>query len=321
MVDRDPVTEPAGDMVAAQVLIDVLSWLDTGDDEKFRSLSSTLLGWKGRRLRDAIADTGLIHLGRRQTNTNADTSDEQLKRLTRAAGLVFTGPLLESFVQDWVALAESDSTFQERLLTALGELIPILQKRHEKEIASVGLLLLEQRSALSQKDLPRDAQLAEYLYKHFARTHRDVAEGVRAWFCAHPSFEHPHKHRVLRSAALLGHWDVVMALFASGQPYGPPGTHKTRPPQMERIHNYLLDRLKQEPPGILGHLNMCVVDLVQDENSDQTALLHWLHTFVTQARADTSLLSSLRTHPLSSASLQTHEALEPLLQLQESLTP
>ena len=45
-------------MVAAHTMVELLAWLEEGGEEQREELCEAFLGWKGKRLREAIADVG-----------------------------------------------------------------------------------------------------------------------------------------------------------------------------------------------------------------------------------------------------------------------
>ncbi len=315
MVDRDPVTEPAGDMLAANTLIEVITWMDDGDERRLQSLCDKLLGWKGGRLRAGIADTWVIHLGRRQEQITPQSPPDELSRLARASALVFFGPSIEHLIQEWLTLSMHQPEFRKRILQALGEMIPLLTRRHEDDICAASVALLQARAALppdtatptfahrTRQDL--DADLAEHIYRNFSRSRPELATSVQQWFLKHPGFQSPQKHRVLQSAALLGHWDVIDALFSSGHPYGaqPASTARgisrarrgamisqsiRRTTRRAQLSDYILDRMDQESPHALMSLASIVAHQLHQQDADPISMLTLLDALVRRGQQDGS---------------------------------
>lgn len=303
MVDRDPVTEPAGDMVAAQKLVEVLSWIDNGGEENFYMLAEALLGWKGKRLRDAIADTGVVHLGKRQTDITPATPPDFLSRLARAAGLVLSGVNLESFIRSWLEMAPGDLNFRQTRLRALGGLVHILARRREQDLTAVSLMLLQSRDELPDYDPPQhknagqnirridiDATLAEHIYRQANRAPQAAAV-TRQWFVRHGDYDDTNKHRVAREAAVRGHWDLLKAFFASGNPYGkPPRTARRLPPGAQKgdlrskLSDYIVERMAAEAPEELDALAHVIARHVAGQTGDVHAMLEWLIALTRYAR-------------------------------------
>lgn len=346
MVDRDPVTEPAGDMVAAQKLVEVLSWIDEGSEERFYMLAEVMLGWKGKRLRDAIAETGVVHLGKRQTNIDPQTPPEFLSRLARAAGLVFSGPALEHFVAEWLALAPGDEAFLQRRLHALGGLLPLLTRRRERDLAPVGLTLLECRDQLPPeapssngrgRRVDVDGLLAEHLYRQYARQDPEAGQRTRAWFCAHGDYLSPDKHRIAREAAVFGHWDLIEAFFASGVPFGAdPSQQGRKLPQgaqqgdmRTRLCDYIVERTATEAPRSTEAITRHAAAHLEARSGDTHAMLEWLlalarHSLGAEgpSRAALALARPLRQHLQElrdSPDLSCREAADTLCQLTDTL--
>ncbi|MEL6179862.1 MAG: hypothetical protein AAFS10_12970, partial [Myxococcota bacterium] len=219
MIDRDPVTEPAGDMTAAQLLIQALTWIDQGDDAHQAPLTHTLLHWKGRRIRDALGDSSLTQLKRRLHQMGPGPPPKRLERLVLAAGLLLNGPDLETFLTHWGARSDA------RWLSALEPLVQLLPRRQDRTLATVGLTLLTLRDQLpaDPKRIHADGCLAEHFYRS---PHPDPA--WRAWFVHHATYSSPNRHHIAQSAAYAGHWDIVQALFATGTPQSKPPTLSNR---------------------------------------------------------------------------------------------
>ncbi len=294
MVDRDPVTEPAGDMAAAQKLVEILMWIDQGGEDLFYPLAEVMLGWKGKRLRDAIADTGVVHLGKRQMDIGPESDPSILSRLARSAGLVLSGPPLEQFIRSWLEMMPEDSDFRHMRLRALGGLLHIIVRRRERNLAGVSLLLLSSRDELPAKEIPNaawsrdgarrvdtDGYLAEHLYRQHGRQDPALGETLRAWFCSHGDYINPSKHRVLREAALRGHWDILEAFFESGHPYGekpkrmlPAGAHTGD--LRTKISDYLVDRLTKEDTNALNAVTSIASKHIEEDTGDTEAMLEWL---------------------------------------------
>lgn len=331
-------------MLAATTLIDLLTWLEGGDEERFPPLAESLLGWQGSRLRAQIATTGIIHLGKRQEQISPQTPDDELARLARAAALILQGPSLEALARDWSARAHTDPPFGRRLLRALGECVPILLKRHEGELCAAGLRLLEARAALPPDDLsPRgesrlnlDAALVEHLYRHFARQDPALADALRAWLRRSPDFVIAQKHRVLQTAALLAHWDVIEALLRSHNPYGDGVSdrgpaHARAATRRSQLSDYLLDRADQDAPEALGRLLLAALDLLQRDDAELLAPLSLLQALSRRVRAGLASplaitsRASLREHlPRLRALAQQHplaEVREAALATLQELTP
>jgi hypothetical protein len=285
MVDHDPITEPAGDMIAAHTLVEILLWLDDGREETFKGLAETLLGWQGRRLRDAISDTGITHLGKQQTALSPEASDAVLDRLARAAALVLVGAGLVRFLAEWEELAAQHPPLAPRLSQAVGGMIPLLVRRHEGDTAAAGVLLLRLRGqwpseAPAQVRVDHDAQLAEHLYKQFAHSDAGCAEFLRGWLIAHSGFSREERARVLRTAAILGHWDVVLAFFESGYPYG-RAARAGHPTPRAQLAAYIAERLDREAPQTLVALTQTARARLEPGLHDAKAMLEW---FVALAR-------------------------------------
>ena len=278
MVDHDPITEPAGDMIAAHTLVEVLLWLDDGREETFKGLAETLLGWQGRRLREAISDTGITHLGRQQTALSPEASDAVLDRLARAAALVLGGAGLVRFLGEWEELAVQHPALAPRLSRAVGGMIPLLVRRHEGDTAAAGVSLLRLRGQWpsqqpTQARVDEDAQLAGHLYKQFAHSDAGCAEFLRGWLIAHSGFSREERARVLRTAAILGHWDVVLAFFESGHPYG-RAARVGPPTPRAQLAEYIAERLDREAPQVLVALTQAARARLGLDH-DAKAMLEW----------------------------------------------
>ncbi len=294
MVDRDPVTEPAGDMAAAQKLVETLVWIDEGGEDRFYMLADVLLGWKGKRLRDAIADTGVVHLGKRQTDITPQTDPDFLSRLARAAGLVLSGPALETFIRSWLEMSPEDAPFRLERLRALGGLIHIVVRRKERELAAVSLTLLKSRDELPPLEPPPhatgaarrvdiDGHLAEHLYRQHARQDPALAEELRRWLCDHAHYVNPSKHRVLREAALLSHWDVIEAFFQDGHPFGKSERSSLKLPAgaqtgdlRTKISEHLVEHLAAEDAPTLNAVTRACGRHIIKGSGDIGAMMEWL---------------------------------------------
>ncbi len=288
------MTNPAGDMIAARTLVDTLTWIDNGGEERFHQLADVLLGWKGKRIRDAIAETGVVHLGRRQTEINAQTDDLFLSRLARAGALVLDGVSLEDFIRSWLGVAPEDQAFRVRRLRALDSVLPILVKRHERNITPAALLIINAREELPARGLvsPQsesrridlDAHLVDHLYRQFARNDLQLSARLRQWITQNPDYVHDDKHKLIRSAALMGHWDIVHALFSTGHPYGitAPKSQQRLPNGAQRgelrtqLSDYLVERLSQQAPEQLYRLTQTVCASLLTPSCDISAMLEWL---------------------------------------------
>ncbi len=309
MVDRDPVTNPAGDMVAAQKMVEVLSWIDEGGEERFYLLADVLLGWKGKRLRDAIANTGVVHLGKRQTDITPQTPADFLGRLARAAGLVLSGPNLEAFIHSWLQMEPGNATFRVARLEALGGLVHILVRRKERDLTNVSLMLIDSRNELPAHAIPpygqttarridTDGYLAEHLYRTHARRAPQIAGKMRQWFCTHGDYLNTSKHRVAREAVGLGHWDIIKAFFASGQPYGQQ-TQRRLPAGAQqgdlrtRLSDLIIERMATGAPQDLEELAFLVVRHVTQQSGDVHAMLEWLISLGHHARKHGDLSARL----------------------------
>jgi hypothetical protein len=280
MVERDPVTEPAGDMVAAHTLVELLTWLEEGGAEKYQELCSVLLGWKGKRLRDAIADVGVEHLGTRQTEVNENSNPDAMERLAMGAGLALSSAAIAKFIAQWLALEPENQEFRRLRLRAMGGLVQVLSRRREQDLAPHAIDLLEARAELpagepAMNDLRRvdlDGGLADHLYRQFGRGGDDSADRIRKWLCENAHYVNEDKHRVLRTASVLGHWDVVEALFASGYPFG-PATSNQGDDARSSLPAYVAERLGTEAPELLLHITQRVVDL--EGEHDKEAMDGW----------------------------------------------
>lgn len=315
-------------MIAANTLIEVLAWLDTGDPARLEQLRQTLLGWKGSRLRASIAETGVLHLGPRQQNIHADTDLLELERLAQAAALVFHGPPLEHLIQTWDQLSATDPVFHHRVLRSLGEMIPILTQRHESDTAQAGLWLLTCRDALPREGrVDQDAALAEHLYRHFARGDLALAQQLQRWWEKHPDFEIAQKHRVLQTAALLGHWSVIEALFAAGKPYGsaPERRGTRRNARHAQLSDYLIDRMDQEAPQQLQALAQVVAQQLHQDDLDPQPFLQWALALARRAQQPepslhlTHALHDISAHTARLASLAHHSDPETAQMAQQTL--
>ncbi len=288
MVDRDPVTEPAGDMLAAHTLVELIVWLDQGGDERYQALADSLLGWKGKRLRDAIAETGVQHLGSRQTSVSSDSDPDELERLAIAAGLVLSTSALGEFVQQWLEMDPEDLAFRQLRLRALGGLVHVLSKRREQDIAALSVALLDARSelpsdepavnALRRVDL--DGQLADHLYRQFGRGDAELVARIRGWLVTNAGYVNKDKHRVLRTASVMGHWEVVEAMFASGYPFGLPGDGGRDDPR-NALPSYVAERLATEASPLLAQITQALVD--RGDNADAEARDGWFAAIAARA--------------------------------------
>lgn len=267
-------------MLAAHTLVELIVWLDQGGTERYQMLSASLLGWKGKRLRDAIAETGVQHLGSRQTSISADTDPDALERLAVAAGLVLSSQALSEFVAQWLDMQPDDRNFRHLRLRALGGLVHVLSKRREQDLAALSLDLLEARRELPSDEpaagelrrVDLDGQLADRLYRQHGRGHESTVDRIRRWFVSNADYVNADKHRVLRTASVMGHWDVVEALFASGYPFGLPGDGGPDDPRTT-LPAYVADRLAAEAQPLLATITQALLRVGPD--ADQAAAEGW----------------------------------------------
>lgn len=267
-------------MLAAHTLVELLVWLEEGGSERYEALSGSLLGWKGKRLRDAIAETGVQHLGSRQTSVDSDTEPDALERLAMAAGLVLSASALGDFVDQWLTMEPDDATFRATRLRAMGGLVHVLSKRREQDIAGLCLDVLDARAELPATEeavdelrrMDVDGQLADHLYRQFGRGDGPTVDRIRGWLIANAGYVNKDKHRVMRTAAVMGHWDVVEALFASGFPFGLPSDGGKDDPRTT-LPAYVADRLASEAPDRLERITQAVCDA---PDGDAAAREGWL---------------------------------------------
>jgi len=289
MIDRDPITEPAGELIAARMLLDVLLWIDDGTPERFAELSESLLTWKGRRLRDAISQTAAHRLADRVAALTPETPDTTLDRIGRAAALCLDGPELAAFTHATLALAPHDSDFRMRRLRALDGLVRILPQRKDRDILEAARLLLQHRAllavdALGSDNVPvylkADFALAEHLYQHFGRNDPVAAE-LRKWFVANAEHVLPNKLRVMRTAALLDHLDVLEACFDAGTPSQPePHSGHTG----DTARKLVVDRLAELHPEALKRITGRILQHLAQHTGDADALALWALDIARRAR-------------------------------------
>ena len=241
-------------MTAAQVLIDALTWMDHGGDERRDALLDTMLRWKGRRLRDALGGSSLRQLERRVEQLHGTPSRERLERLTLSAGMLLNGDDLERFLDMWGELPPP-------ALEALGPLVRLLPQRQDRKLSPAGHTLLMMREELPEEPerVTADGALAEHLYR-VAILNRPIIASLRGWFKRHAAYRSPARHRVAQSAALAGHWDVVEAFFEAGSPQSQPDTVAD-----SELASFLYERAR-EYPGVVARLTRTAATRPDQDN-------------------------------------------------------
>ncbi len=258
MIERDPTTEPAGELVAARTCADLLLWLD-GDDnaERYDQAAERLLNWKGKRLRDALHPEADHLLAQRLDTLTAQAPLPYLQRLPAVAGLVLNASALDRFIRRWLELAPEDTTFRLARLRALDLLIGLLPQRGDREIAPVARLLLHHRAVLAvdppgpdgaPPHIHHDALLADHLYQHHGR-HEPAAAELRRWFVRNAEHPWTGRLRVLRTAVLLDHLDVARALILASA--RSPLTANTPPGLAELATRLVVERLNDAHTDLL----------------------------------------------------------------------
>jgi hypothetical protein len=126
-------------------------------------------------------------------------------------------------INQFYGLAPQDEGFRARRVEALGTLSEVLTQRSDRDLAEAGVRVLELRAGLPAAAagvaLDRDGRLAEHLYRSYAQSNdAGTVAYLRSWLVRNAAYRSPTKHRVLRTAVVATHWDVVLALFVSGDP-------------------------------------------------------------------------------------------------------
>jgi hypothetical protein len=85
----------------------------------------------------------------------------------------------------------------------------------------------------------------------------------------------------LREAAVRGHWDILLAFFESGHPFGKKPTRKLPPGAQTgdlrtKISDYLIERLVKEDKQVLEKVTHIAGRHIAKTTGDTGAMLEWL---------------------------------------------